>query len=61
MIQAIIEQYKKFVKEKYSCQGDAAADLGISRTHLNKIIHGRSNPSTGLVIKMEKKMEEYNY
>ena len=47
----IAEKYKKFVILYYKCQGDAAMDLGISRSHLNKIINNRDYPSTGLLIR----------
>ena len=46
--------------EHYKSQGEAAEDLKISRSHLNKIINGRDYPSTALLMRMEKVMEEYN-
>ncbi len=57
MIEKIIEQYKKFMEEHYSSQGEAAADLHISRSHLNKIINRRDNPSLTLLMRMEEVME----
>ena len=59
MIEEIISRYKKFMEEHYENQGTAAADLNISRSHLNKIINRRDNPSTALLIRMEKIMEEH--
>jgi len=61
LIQKIINEYIKFVKINYKSQGEAAEDLGISRTHLNKIINKRDNPSLTLLLKMENKMKEHNY
>ena len=58
MIEEIIERYKLFMKKNYSTQSEAAKDLKISRSHLNKIINRRDNPSTTLLIRMEKIMEE---
>ena len=60
LIEEIISRYKKFMEEHYESQGLAAADLKISRSHLNKIINRRDNPSTALLIRMEKIMEDYN-
>ena len=57
MIEEIIAKYKKFMEQHYPNQGAAAEDLGISRSHLNKIINRRDNPSTTLLIKMEEVME----
>lgn len=53
MIEEIIERYKQFMENNYPNQGAAAADLHISRSHLNKIINRRDNPSTTLLIRME--------
>lgn len=58
MIEKIIEQYKKFMEEHYSSQGEAATDLHISRSHLNKIINRRDNPSLTLLMRMEEVMED---
>lgn len=60
MIEEIIARYKIFMEEHYPNQGIAAADLHISRSHLNKIINRRDNPSTTLLIRMEQIMEEQN-
>lgn len=61
LIEQIIKQYTKFMKQNYTSQGEAAKDLNISRSHLNKIINRRDNPSLTLLIRMEKKMQEYNF
>ena len=58
MIEEVIERYKLFMEKNYLTQGEAAKDLKISRSHLNKIINRRDNPSTTLLIRMEKIMEE---
>ena len=60
LIQEIISRYKQFMLEHYKTQGEAAEELKISRSHLNKIINGRDYPSTALLMRMEKVMEEYN-
>ena len=60
LIEEIISRFKIFIEEHYENQGLAAADLKISRSHLNKIINRRDNPSTTLLLRMEKLMEEYN-
>lgn len=61
MIEQIITKYIKFMQQKYHNQGEAAKDLNISRSHLNKIINRRDNPSLTLLMRMEKKMQEYNF
>lgn len=61
MIQEIIQKYIRFMNKYYKNQGEAAEDLHISRSHLNKIINRRSDPSTSLLIRMEEKMKERNY
>ena len=61
MIEEIINKYIHFMKLHYITQGDAAADLNISRSHLNKIINKRDVPSLTLLMRMEEKMKEYNY
>ena len=46
------------MEDHYPNQGAAAEALHISRSHLNKIINRRDNPSTTLLLRMEKLMEE---
>ena len=46
------------MEEHFPNQGIAAEALHISRSHLNKIINRRDNPSTTLLIRMEKLMED---
>ena len=58
LIEEVIERYKLFMEKNYLTQGEAAKDLKISRSHLNKIINRRDNPSTTLLIRMEKIIEE---
>lgn len=59
MIEEIIDKYRQFVKNHYATQQDAADDLEISRTHLNKILNNKYYPSTTLLVKMERIMEKY--
>lgn len=61
MIEEIIQKYINFIDLHYPTHTAAAEDLGISRSHLSKIIHRKDNPSLTLLIKMENKMKEYNY
>ena len=61
MIEEIIDKYVRFIKKQYKTQTQAAEDLGISRSHLNKIIHKHDKPSLTLLDKMEKKMKFFNY
>ena len=46
--------------KQYKTQGEAAEDLNISRSHLNKIINKRDKPSLSLLLRMEEKMKEYD-
>jgi plasmid maintenance system antidote protein VapI len=57
LIEAIITRYKNFMEEHYPNQGIAAEALGISRSHLNKIINRRDNPSMALLLRMEEVMQ----
>ena len=59
LIEDIIKQYKIFMEQHYKSQGEAAEELGISRSHLNKIINRRDNPSTSLLLRMEEVMKKY--
>lgn len=56
LIEEIIKRYRKFMERHYKSQGEAAEDLNISRSHLNKIINRRDNPSTTLLLRMEEVM-----
>jgi plasmid maintenance system antidote protein VapI len=61
LIEEIINNYIKFWPLYFKIQGDAAEALQISRSHFNKIINKRDNPSLTLLMRMEAKMKEYNY
>ena len=61
LIEEVINQYRKFILQHYKSQGEAAEDLNISRSHLNKIINRRDNPSLTLLLRMEKKMKDNNF
>lgn len=58
LIEETIIEFRKFIEDHYPNQGTAAEALHISRSHLNKIINRRDNPSTTLLLRMEKLMEE---
>lgn len=57
LIQEIINNFKNFIEEKDLKQGEAAELIQISRTHLNKILHGNANPSMALLMRMEEVMK----
>lgn len=61
LIEEIINKYIKFYPKYFKNQGEAAEALNISRSHFNKIIHKRDNPSLTLLMRMENKMKEYNF
>lgn len=59
MIEEIIKRYREFMERHYKSQGEAAEELNISRSHLNKIINRRDNPSVSLMLRMEEIMTKY--
>ena len=61
MIEEIINKYIKFWPLYFKNQSEAAEALNISRSHFNKIINKRDVPSLSLLIRMENKMQEYNF
>ena len=56
MIQEIIDKFKQYMNEMGWTQGQAAAEINISRTHLNKVLNGREIPSMALLMRMEERM-----
>lgn len=61
LIEEIINKYIKFWPLYFKNQGEAAEALNISRSHFNKIINKRDFPSTALLMRMENKMNEYDF
>jgi hypothetical protein len=61
LIEEIINKYIKFWPLYFKNQGEAADALNISRSHFNKIINKRDVPSLSLLMRMENKMQEYNF
>lgn len=61
LIEEIINKYIHFMNIHYKSQGEAAEELNISRSHLNKIINKRDNPSLSLLMRMENKMKECGF
>ena len=61
MIDEIIDKYIRFMEQTYPTQVEAAEELNISRSHLNKIIHKKDNPSLTLLQRMERIMKNYGY
>ena len=57
MIEKIIEQFRLFLLNNQITQESAAKQLSITQEHLSRIIHGKRTPSTALLIRMEKYME----
>ena len=57
MIEEIINKFKNFINEQQITQEYAAKQLSITQEHLSRIINGKRNPSTTLLIRMEKYME----
>ena len=60
MIQTIIDKFKKYMADNSLTQGQAAEQVNISRTHLNKVLNGKETPSMALLMRIEKVMEGYN-
>lgn len=56
MIQEIIDKFKLYMNKMGWTQGEAAAEIHISRTHLNKVLNGREVPSMALLMRMEERM-----
>ena len=61
LIEEIINKYIKFWPLYFKTQGEAAEALQISRSHFNKIINKRDNPSLTLLMRMEEKMKQYHF
>ena len=61
LIEEVIKKYILFAAKHYKTQGEAAEELKISRSHLNKIINRRDNPSLSLLIRMEDIMKKYKF
>ena len=57
MIEQILNNFKNFLEAKGWTKQKAANELGCSREHISRIINGQRNPSTTLLIKIEKLME----
>lgn len=56
MIQEIIDKFKLYMNKMGWTQGQAAEEIHISRTHLNKVLNGREVPSMALLMRMEERM-----
>ena len=57
-IKEICDNFINWMRIKGCTQQEAAEVLNISRSHLNKVINGKTNPSIYLLEKIEKLMEE---
>lgn len=58
MISQIRLNFYTWLKKHNITQEEAAKMLGVSRSHLNKVLNGSANPSINLINKMSKCMEE---
>lgn len=57
-IKEICNNFIDWMRIKGYTQQEVAEILNISRSHLNKVINGKTNPSIYLLEKIEKLMEE---
>lgn len=57
-IKEICDNFINWMRIKGYTQQEVAKILNISRSHLNKVINGKTNPSIYLLEKIEKLMEE---
>lgn len=57
-IKEICNNFIDWMRTKGYTQQEVAEILNISRSHLNKVINGKTNPSIYLLEKIEKLMEE---
>jgi len=57
-IKEICDNFINWMRIKGYTQQEVAEILNISRSHLNKVINGKTNPSIYLLEKIEKLMEE---
>lgn len=57
-VENICKRFVRWMRAHNYTQQIAAETLQISRSHLNKVINGKTNPSIYLLEKMEQLMEE---
>jgi DNA-binding XRE family transcriptional regulator len=57
-VKEICDHFINWMWKNGYTQQEVAKILEVSRSHLNKVINGRTNPSIYLLEKMEKLMEE---
>ena len=53
-IDSFLEEFSQYLTRQRITITSAAADIGITRAHLSKVIHGKTSPSVELLAKMEK-------
>lgn len=58
MIEEILSEFKAYVLFSNKTQVDIAEQLGITQSHLSRILHDKRTPSMTLLRKMEHLMEE---
>lgn len=52
-IDSFLQEFNQYLAQQGITITSAAADIGITRAHLSKVIHGRTSPSVELLAKME--------
>lgn len=57
-VKEICDRFINWMWKNGYTQQEVAKILEVSRSHLNKVINGKTNPSIYLLEKMEKLMEE---
>jgi transcriptional regulator with XRE-family HTH domain len=58
MIEEILSEFKAYVLFSNKTQVDIAEQLGITQSHLSRILHDKRTPSMTLLRKIEHLMEE---
>ena len=52
-IDSSLQEFNQYLIQQGVTITSAAADIGVTRAHLSKVIHGRTSPSVELLAKME--------
>lgn len=57
-VKTICNNFFIWINTHNRTQQEIAEELGVTRSHLNKVLHGKANPSIQLLEKIEQLMEE---
>jgi transcriptional regulator with XRE-family HTH domain len=52
-IDSFLQEFSNYLTQQGITVTSAAADIGITRAHLSKVIHGKTSPSVELLARME--------